>query len=171
LKICADAPWLTRLLPESYRLRLATVPGPLGGAFMKDRVIGKVPLFLGHVVTGAEVSASSVRLRTETRDGAKGILHVDHVLAATGYKIDLDRLSFLSADLRAGIRRLGGAPDLSPKYESSVPGLYFIGPVAANSYGPVARFVFGALHPARCRANLAAVWFRCRTHPTRCHRL
>jgi thioredoxin reductase len=153
LKLCVDASSLTRLLPESYRLRLATIPGPLGGAFMKDRVIGKVPLFLGHTVKGAEVSGSSVRLHTETFAGAKGILHVDHVLAATGYRIDLDRLSFLSAEIRTNIRRLGDAPDLSLKYESSVPGLYFIGPVAANSFGPVARFVFGAMHPARALAR------------------
>ena len=149
LKVCADAPRLTRLLPEPHRLRLAKVPGPLGGAFMKDRVIGKVPLFLGHTVVGAEASGGKVRLFTKTSDGATTTLHVDHVLAATGYRLDLDRLSFLPADLQARIRRFGGAPDLSPKYESSVPGLYFIGPIAANSLGPVARFVFGALHPAR----------------------
>lgn len=154
LKSCAEAPWATRLLPTQYRFRLATVPGPLGGAFMRDRVIGKVPLLLGHTVTGAEVQGGRVRLLTATQDGAGKTLQVDHVIAATGYKVDVDRFSFLDSDLKAKIRRLGGAPDLSLKYESSVPGLYFIGPASANSFGPVARFVFGAYHPSRRLAHV-----------------
>lgn len=149
LKACADAPWLTRILPESPRLRLATVPGPLGGAFMRDRVVGKLPLFMGRTVEGAEFRGGAVRLVAATQDGIKETLEVDHVLAATGYKVDVDRLPFLDAPLKARIRRLGSAPALSTKYESSVPDLYFIGPVAANSFGPVARFVFGAIYPAR----------------------
>ena len=150
LKACADAPRLTRLLPQSYRLRLAGVPGPLGGAFMKERVIGKVPLFLDHRVKLAEPSRGQVRLFAEKSDGRRVILEVDHVLAATGYRPDVDRLAFLDADLRSRIRRLGSAPDLSMSYQSSVPGLYFIGPAAANSFGPVARLVFGATLAARC---------------------
>jgi pyruvate/2-oxoglutarate dehydrogenase complex dihydrolipoamide dehydrogenase (E3) component len=153
LKTCADAPWLTRLLPKAQRLRLATVPGPLGGAFMKDRVVGKAALFLAHTVKSAEARGGAVRLFSETSDGARTILHVDHVIAATGYRIDIDRLAFLPADLRARLRRFGGAPDLSLKYESSVPGLYFIGPAAANSLGPVARFVFGGMHASRSLAR------------------
>jgi hypothetical protein len=33
---------------------------------------------------------------------------------------------------------------LSSTFESSVPGLYFVGIAAANSFGPVMRFAFGA---------------------------
>jgi hypothetical protein len=149
LKACADAPWLTRLLPESYRLRLATIPSPLGGAFMKDRVVGKVPLFLGRTVEQAGVHNGKVHLRTARQDGAKQTLEADHVIAATGYKVDIERIAFLDANLKTRIRRRGGAPALSPTYECSVPGLHFIGPVAANSFGPVARFVFGAIYPSR----------------------
>ena len=154
LKTCADAPWMTRLLPTQHRLRLASVPGPLGGAFMRDRVVGRIPLLLGHTVTGAEVQSGRVRLFTATQDGAGKTLQVDHVIAATGYKVDVDRFPFLDSNLKMRIRRLGGAPDLSLKYESSVPGLYFIGPASANSFGPVARFVFGAYHPSRRLANV-----------------
>ncbi len=154
LKACADAPWLTRLLPDSYRLRLATIPHPLGGAFMKDRVIGKVPLFSGRTVEHTEMHNGKVHLRTARhQDGAKETLEVDHVIAATGYKVDVNRIAFLDADLKIRIRRRGSAPDLSMTYESSVPGLHFIGPVAANSFGPVARFVFGAIYPSRRLAH------------------
>ena len=33
-------------------------------------------------------------------------------------------------------------------YQSSVPGLYFIGPAVAPTMGPVMRFVFGTWHAA-----------------------
>ena len=156
-KACAEAPWLTRVLPTHYRLRLAAEPGPLGGAFMKDRVIGKVPLFVGHTVTGADVHGDRVRLMTATRDGAAKSMEFDHVIAATGYQVDVDRFSFLDSNLKTRIRRLGGAPDLSLNYESSAPGLYFIGPASANSFGPVARSVFGAYHPARRLAHVLSL--------------
>jgi hypothetical protein len=51
--------------------------------------------------------------------------------------------------LRADIRCADGAPVLSTAYESSVPGLHFIGPASAASFGPVARFVYGAVYPSR----------------------
>jgi hypothetical protein len=42
-----------------------------------------------------------------------------------------------------------GTPILSSDFESSVPGLYFVGLSAARTFGPVMRFVVGAVHPAR----------------------
>jgi hypothetical protein len=38
---------------------------------------------------------------------------------------------------------------LSSAFESSIPGLYFVGLAAANSFGPVLRFAFGAGFAAR----------------------
>jgi hypothetical protein len=71
------------------------------------------------------------------------------VIAATGYHVDLRRLLFLDDDLRQQIRALGNSPVLSPYFESSVPGLYFVGLAAANSFGPVLRFAVGAEFAAR----------------------
>ena len=42
-----------------------------------------------------------------------------------------------------------GSPVLSSSFESSVPGIYFAGVAAANSFGPVMRFAFGAGFAAR----------------------
>ena len=42
------------------------------------------------------------------------------------------------------VRRVERAPRLSRHFESSVPGLYFVGPAAAFSFGPLFRFVTGA---------------------------
>jgi thioredoxin reductase len=146
----ANFPNLFHRLPEGYRLEtVRTFLGPAGGWFAKEKVIGKVPLLLGYAVKHAEVSNHRVNLQLASEDGNSRILHPDHVVAATGYKVDLDRLSFISPVLRAKIKTVDGAPVLSRAFESSVPGLYFTGLAAANSFGPVMRFAFGAGYTAR----------------------
>ena len=82
----------------------------------------------------------------------------DHVIAATGYRVNLDRLTFLNSDLRAGIRTAGGSPVLRMSFESSVPGLYFLGNAAAVSFGPMLRFVYGAAYAStRLARHLGSV--------------
>jgi hypothetical protein len=74
------------------------------------------------------------------------------------------RLGFLNQTLLHQIRLVEEAPQLSACYETSVPGLHFIGPAAANSFGPVCRFVYGTYHPARHLARyLSAVLPRFQT--------
>jgi hypothetical protein len=81
--------------------------------------------------------------------GQQERVEADHVIAATGYQVDLDRVAFLDAKLCAYIRKTGAAPALSASFQSSVPGLYFVGVSAANSFGPLMRFAFGARFTAR----------------------
>ena len=45
---------------------------------------------------------------------------------------------------------------LSSSFESSVPGLYFTGLAAANSFGPVMRFAFGAGYTSRHLSEMIA---------------
>jgi thioredoxin reductase len=71
-------------------------------------------------------------------------LVADHVIAATGYKAELSRLRFIDESVQSGLRKTGNAPALSRNFESSIPGLYFIGAAAANSFGPLLRFAYGA---------------------------
>jgi hypothetical protein len=151
LGVCARYPQLIRLLSEEQRVRLANASalGPLGGAFVRDRVIGKVPLWLGRALQGIETFNSKVTVDLVDAGGAPHSLRGDHVIFATGYKIDVGRLRFLSQKLLHRIRMVERAPQLSAHYETSVPGLHFIGPAAANSFGPVCRFVHGTYHPAR----------------------
>jgi lysine/ornithine N-monooxygenase len=153
LRVCSDAPWLIHMLPESTRLRLAKVPRALGGAFMKERVASKVSVLSGRAVAAAEGSNGRVRIRTCLPDGTLQTLEADHLVSATGYQIDISRLGFLDPYLLWQIDCADGTPALSSKYESSVPGLYFIGPVSAASFGPVSRFVFGAAYPAKLLAR------------------
>jgi len=63
--------------------------------------------------------------------------------------VDLERLKFLNAEIRSQLKAVAAAPVLSSTFESSMPGLYFAGVAAANSFGPVMRFAFGAGFTAR----------------------
>jgi len=74
---------------------------------------------------------------------------VDHVLLCTGYRVDIARYAFLTADLRRAVQTCDGYPDLTDGFESSVPGLHFVGTPAANSFGPLCRFVVGTRYAAR----------------------
>jgi hypothetical protein len=73
----------------------------------------------------------------------------DHVMLATGYRIDVDRMNLLDPLLRARIARHNGLPVLSHGLESSVPGLHFVGASAVGSFGPLLRFIAGAGFAAR----------------------
>jgi thioredoxin reductase len=140
-----DAPWLFHYLPE--RLRLLIVQrtlGPAGGWFMKDRVIGRIPLLVGFSLEGAEVEHDRVHLKMRGPDGELRELVTDHVIAATGYKLDLQRFEFLSGEIRSRLKNIDNTPVLSSSMESSVSGLFFMGAITANSFGPVMRFAFGA---------------------------
>lgn len=138
-------PGLFRCLPESVRLdRMRKTLGPAPGWFVKDLVVGKVPLHLGVEI--ANVSAQDGKAKLELRDktGHIDTIEADHVVAATGYSVDLERLPFLSPELLKRINRTEKAPLLSANFESSVPGLYFAGLAAANTFGPLLRFACGS---------------------------
>jgi thioredoxin reductase len=141
----ANSPLIFHRLPQ--RLRLDVVRkhlGPSGGWFIKDKVIGKVPLVLGYEPERAELQGNGVRLSLRGLDGTMRELETEHVIAGTGYKVEVDRLKFLSVDIRSDLEQVENTPVLSEAFESSVSGLHFVGVAAANSFGPVMRFAFGA---------------------------
>jgi hypothetical protein len=146
----ADAPGAFHYLPESIRLDIVRrALGPSGGWFIRDKVVGKLPLHLGSTPQSADVRNGKVHLTIRASDGGTREIVTEHVIAATGYKVDLERLKFLNPEIRSNVRTLNGAPVLSSNFESSVDGLYFGGVAAANSFGPVMRFAFGAGFAAR----------------------
>lgn len=147
-----------RLLPATTRLRLVKrVLGPCGAWWLKDRFDGQVPVIAGHHLTGADAGRDGVTLTTTTGDGHTRVIEADHVLAATGYRVSLETLEFLSPELRAGLARTGGYPQLGRDFDSTVPGLYFTGLPAAGTFGPVQRFVCGtAFASPRLAASAAA---------------
>ncbi|MGH9344103.1 MAG: NAD(P)-binding domain-containing protein, partial [Terriglobia bacterium] len=144
-------------LPERVRLQIVrTSLGPSGGWFIKEKIIGRVPLLLGYNLQRAKVQSDKVHLRFSGASGDAHDVVADRVIAATGYRVNLARLPFLGGDLRSEIATASGAPVLSSTFESSVPGLYFAGISAANSFGPVMRFAFGAGFAARTLAHAIA---------------
>jgi thioredoxin reductase len=146
----SSAPMLFRLLPERKRLAIVRWHlGPSGGWFSKEKVMGRVPLLLGCTVDHAEIKGDKVRLSLGSADGEKRKVLADHIIAATGYRVDLNRLTFLSREIRSRLKAVDGSPVLSSSFETSVPGLYFAGLAAANNFGPVMRFAFGARYAAR----------------------
>jgi cation diffusion facilitator CzcD-associated flavoprotein CzcO len=142
----SHTPWLVHRLPADVRFRLAYVQalGPLGGAFMRKRVIDQFPIYLKRAVREIVIRQGKALV-----DIGRQQLRADHIIFATGYRIDVNRVSFLSREITRNIHRINGAPLLNSHYESSVPGLHWIGPAAAPSFGPICRFVHGTRHPAR----------------------
>lgn len=146
----SDGASLFHYLPQSLRIDLVRKTlGPSAGWFMRDKVMNRVPLVLGHKVENAQLKGHQVRLSLRGLDGSIREMEADHVIAGTGYKVDMERLNFLHPGIRAKVNCAAGSPILSASFESSVPGLYFAGLSAANSFGPVMRFAFGAGFAAR----------------------
>lgn len=149
-RLATDAPLLFHLMPEDLRVRVANGHlGPAPGWWTRPMVEGKVAFHLGQKVLDASDREGRIRLALAGADGRPGEIEADHLIAATGYRADIRRLGFLSEDLRTRLRTVATSPVLSRNFESSVPGLYFVGLAGANSFGPVSRFAFGANFTAR----------------------
>ncbi|MCX5332166.1 FAD-dependent oxidoreductase [Streptomyces sp. NBC_00140] len=133
-----------RHLPAQARHYLVRrVLGPLGAWWLRDRFQGRVMVSEVRRVLSADAADGRPTLTVLTRTGATERLSADHVIAATGYRVDLAAMDFLGHELRTALAVSRGAPKLGAGYVSSVPGLYFTGLPAASSYGPVMRFVCG----------------------------
>jgi lysine/ornithine N-monooxygenase len=147
----SNAPTLFSYLPRQLRIaRVRTALGPAGAWWLRDRVVGRLPIMLGYFVRGAEPRGEKVLLRLQGSDGQFRQLTTDHVIAATGYRFALGSLPFLSENLLSQLRSLQLTPVLSANFESSVPGLYFTGLASAYQFGPAMRFLHGAEYTARC---------------------
>jgi hypothetical protein len=104
------------------------------------------------------VRISVQRSVVEAREGADGRVAltlddashrvVDHVLLGTGYAIDVRRYPFLSPGIISELALADGSPVLGPGLESSIPGLHFVGAPAADSFGPLMKFVVGSWYAA-----------------------
>jgi thioredoxin reductase len=158
-----EAPAMFHRLPEKLRLNIVRSHlGPAAGWPMKAR-IGNTPVMPRSTVQHAEVFGSKVKLTVTNNSGAREAVVADHVIAATGYRVDLHRLKFLAPELTAHIRSAENTPILDRHFESSVPGLYFVGVTSANSFGPMMRFAFGADYTARRLAPRLARFSRRRS--------
>jgi FAD-dependent urate hydroxylase len=120
-----------RLHPRSIR--------PAGAQWLKPR-LKNVPITCDRSLSSIEPGGSWAKVKLD--DGSTR--QVNHVLLATGYKVDITQYAFLAGETLDAISRTDSYPRLNSDFESTVPGLYFIGAPAAWTFGPLLRFVAGA---------------------------
>jgi thioredoxin reductase len=156
-RLCTDAPLVFHAMPQSFRFRVVERHlGPAPGWFVRDAVVGRLPMHLSATITSARVVDERVRLVYSQPNAGETQIDVDHVIAATGYRVDLARIPFIEQSLQAELKNADGTPVLNRHFESSVRGLYFIGAAAANSFGPLLRFAYGAKFAAQRVASRLA---------------
>jgi len=149
-RLCTDAPLLFHAMPLRLRLRAVRRHlGPAAGWFIKEKVAGRVPMHLGARLRAVAARDHRVHLTYSQRDAGDSTLVVDHVIAATGYRVAMRRLQFLDPGLRGRLRCVEDTPVLNRNFETSIPGLYMVGLASANCFGPLTRFACGAAFTAR----------------------
>jgi hypothetical protein len=132
-------PLMFRTLPRDLQNQLAaTAIRPAGAAWLVDRLDG-VPITTDTSVVSARMDGA--RLRIALSSGTERT--IDHLLLGTGFRIQIEKYSFLDRNLLRKVRSVAGYPVLGRGFESSVAGLHFLGAPAAWSYGPLMRFVAG----------------------------
>ncbi len=143
-RLCEDAPLLFRLMPKDFRLGVVRRHlGPAPGWFVREQVERNVPMLLGKQIVEGSSPNGVAHLRIKDEAGSEQVIEADHVVAATGYRVDLRRLKFLPQETLGQIRMVEHTPVLTSRFETSMPGLFIIGPAAANCFGPLMRFACG----------------------------
>lgn len=131
-----------RLGPRSIR--------PAGAGWLKKRFdFERIPLHTGKFVVASSLQAGRIKLKLNDQSERMA----DHVLLGTGFRVDISRYAFLSTKLLDSVTRVNGYPQLDSGFESSVPGLHFVGAPAAWSFGPLMRFVAGTEFASRAVAR------------------
>lgn len=142
---CANAPLLFYRLPALLRMRaIDSHMHPAAGWFMREKIEGRIETLCGRHIVRAEENGSRVALTLLDRAGNRDEIRCDHVIAATGYRPDTRRMSFLTPSLRAAIASPRHKPLVSDNFETPVDGLYVMGPAVIDSFGPLMRFMVGA---------------------------
>jgi lysine/ornithine N-monooxygenase len=143
------APMVFQHLPQHARLDIVRRWLGPSGAWPARKYVEQGPVLLGQKLRGADYRDGRAYLRLVSHQGVDSVVATDHVIAATGFKVDLNRLKFLGRDLQSQLRSVDSTPVLSSNFESSVSGLHFVGLASANTFGPLMRFLLGARYTAR----------------------
>lgn len=137
-------PLMVYRMPLEKRTRFVkTHLGPASPWWIQDR-LEHVPIHMQHELLEAGASGDRALLKFKDGEGRVKEVEFDFVISGTGYRVDVARLAFLDPEIVRRIRRIETAPELSIQFESSVPGLHFVGPLSFMCFGPLFRFVSGA---------------------------
>lgn len=148
-------PYTFQRLPRATKDRLLrgrAQYGPAGAHWLKPRILGQVTLRERQQVEQIKEADNGVELTLSNNENLKA----DHVILGTGYRIDIQKLPMLAPSLLSEVQTYRGGPILNNRFETSVPGLYFIGFSSLYSCGPLFRFVVGTDAAARRVAGAAS---------------
>jgi thioredoxin reductase len=128
-----------RFVANSYRSS--------GSWWLRSRLVNKVELRLNSEIESARVVGNRLCVVSRGPQGREGFV-TDHIIAGTGFEVDIDRLDYLDPSLCQSIARegRGGIPALSSRFETSIPGLFIVGAASSPIFGPIMRFMYGAKH-------------------------
>ncbi len=139
-------PLLFSHLPDSMRVSIdRRSVRPSVAPWLRPRVDGRFTITPNMSIEKAMAQEGSVHLKLS--DGS--IRTVDHILLGTGYKANLDALTYIDEPLRRLVKIHNGYPLLNERFESSATHLYFAGALAGFNFGPICRFVAGVRVPAQ----------------------
>ncbi len=139
-------PYFFQRWPQRYKDHyLLTRNVSAASTWLKERTAEKVRIHDNVHVQRVEHNDTIVCLTLSNGE----TLEADHVMLATGYQADVSRLTLLHKNIIDRIQTYIGYPVLRKDFESSVPGLYFLGFSAQRSFGPLYRFVVGVEPAAR----------------------
>jgi thioredoxin reductase len=127
--------YFPRGVQNRFRIRALR---PAGARWLTDR-FKNIPITTQRQVVAATLQGDHLHLRLD--DGSER--DVDHVLLGTGYKVEVSRYPFLPAELSKGLAQANGFVKVNAGFESSVPGLHFLGAPSAWTFGPLMYFVCG----------------------------
>lgn len=146
-----ELPALLHHLPPAWRELFSRRCLTAGATHWLKPRFEKVTCVAGRIVAGARPRSDRIVLEFDQRSRT-----FDHVVLGTGYRVDLRRLGILSSRLLANIVCINGSPSLDAGFESSVPGLHFVGSYAVKSFGPLMRFIAGTRFAA-CAVSRAVI--------------
>jgi FAD-dependent urate hydroxylase len=132
-------PDLFALFPKPARRLLSGRILRAGGSpWLREKVERSVRVTEGVGVHAVERNAS---VRLHLTDGSER--GADAVIVAAGFRFSLDRLGFLSPEVRSGIVVEDGWPVLDRWFRSTEKDILFVGFAAEKRFGPIARFIPG----------------------------
>jgi hypothetical protein len=109
-----------------------------GSPWLRSKVERMVRVTEGLAVDAIERNGE---VRLHLSDGS--VREADAVIVAAGFRFSLDRLAFLSPEVRSRIAVEDGWPVLDRWFRSTDNGLLFVGFAAEDRFGPIARFIPG----------------------------
>jgi FAD-dependent urate hydroxylase len=139
--------WWRSLAPEQQRA-IALEFWQVGRLTLEHWLVPRLRPEVVHTHPRTEVvqvvAGDAVRLTLSDGD----VLEVDHVICASGYRADLAAVPYL-ADVLDDVDVTDGFPDLSPGFETTLPGLFVTGFAATRDFGPFYGFTKGCPSAAR----------------------